>query len=129
MTSFPRTGTSRRNFLRAASVAAVSAVSSTMLGAERPTVTNPRATSGDHIEPDWEKRLTVTVGPKDADLVGTDHRVLQAAVDYVTGLGGGTVHVLPGTYRMRNGVYLRSGVRITGSGDDSVLIKEPSARS
>ncbi len=129
MGSSLRNATSRRCFLRAASAAAVSAVSSTILGAERPPVTNPRATSGDPIEPDWEKRLTVTVGPKDADLVGTDHRVLQAAVDYVTGFGGGTVHVLPGTYRMRNSVYLRTGVRITGSGDDSILIKEPSAKS
>ena len=121
--------TSRRSFLRAASVAAMSAVSSSILGAERPPVTSPRATSGDPIEPDWEKRLTLAVGPKSADLVGRDHRVIQAAVDYVTGLGGGTVHVLPGVYRMRNAVYLRSGVRITGSGDDSILLKEPSAKS
>ena len=129
MASIFRAGTSRRGFLRAASVAAVSAVSSGVLGAERPPVTDPRATSGDSIEPDWEKRLTVTVGPKNADLVGSDHRVIQAAVDYVTGLGGGTVHVLPGTYRMRNAVYLRSKVRITGSGEDSILIKEPSSKS
>jgi parallel beta helix pectate lyase-like protein len=129
MTSILHAGTSRRGFLGAASVAAISAVSSSVLGAERPPVTNPRATSGDPIEPDWEKRLTVTVGPKDADLVGSDHRVIQAAVDYVTGLGGGTVHVLPGTYRMRNAVYLRSKVRITGSGEDSILIKEPSSKS
>ena len=92
-------------------------------------MTNPRATSGDSVEPDWEKRLSVTVGPRAADLVGSDHRVIQAAVDYVTGLGGGTVHVLPGTYRMRNAVYMRSGVRIIGSGEDSILIKEPSAKS
>ena len=40
-------------------------------------------------------------------------------------LGGGTVRILPGTYRMRNAVYLQSRVRILGSGLDSVLIKEP----
>ena len=129
MTSISHAGASRRGFLRAASVAAVSAFSSSVFGAERPPVTNPRATSGDPIEPDWEERLTVTVGPKDADLVGSDHRVIQAAVDYVTGLGGGTVRVLPGTYRMRNAVYLRSGVRIEGSGEESILIKGPSSKS
>jgi hypothetical protein len=36
------------------------------------------------------------------------------------------VRVLPGEYRLRNAVYLASRVRIVGSGDDSVLIKEPS---
>jgi len=94
-----------------------------------PEVTNPRATSGDPIEPKWESALTVTVGPDKADMVGSDHKVIQAAVDYVARLGGGTVHVLPGTYRMRNAVFLQSRVRILGSGADSVLVKEPSVKT
>ncbi|NQT13960.1 MAG: hypothetical protein HQ582_14495, partial [Planctomycetes bacterium] len=117
---------SRRGFLQAASIAAASAWSATAWGAERPEVTEARATSGDRVEPDWERRLTVTVGPEKAQLVGTDHRVLQAAIDYVAGLGGGTVRVLPGEYRLRNAVYLKSNVRILGSGQDAVLVKEPS---
>ena len=48
-------------------------------------------------------------------------------MDYVTRLGGGTVKILPGTYRLRNSVFLASKVRIVGSGEDSILIKEPSA--
>ena len=88
---------------------------------------NPRAISGDSVEPDWRQRLTITVGPKKADLVGATDRVIQAAVDYVTRLGGGTVRILPGTYRMRNSVFLQSRVRLLGSGTDSVLVKEPSA--
>lgn len=94
-----------------------------------PEVTNPRATSGDATEPKWESALTVTVGPQKADMVGSDHKVIQAAVDYVARLGGGTVQVLPGTYRMRNAVFLQSRVRILGSGADSVLIKEPSVKT
>ncbi|MBI2946815.1 MAG: right-handed parallel beta-helix repeat-containing protein [Verrucomicrobia bacterium] len=95
--------------------------------ADRPDVTIPRATSGDAVvEPDWSQRLTITVGPEHADLVGTSDRVLQAAVDYVARLGGGTVRVLPGTYRLRNAVYLQSKVRLLGSGEATVLIKEPS---
>ena len=86
----------------------------------------PRATSGDSVEPVWKDRLTISVGPKEADLIGKTDRVLQAEVDYVARLGGGTVRVLPGEYRLRNAVYLASKVRIVGSGDDSVLIKEPS---
>lgn len=95
--------------------------------AERPRVTNPRATSGDAAsEPNWEERLTITVGPKDADIIGTSAKALQAAVDYVVRFGGGTVKVLPGVYRLRNSIFLASKVRILGSGEDSVLLKEPS---
>ncbi|HSB17414.1 MAG TPA: right-handed parallel beta-helix repeat-containing protein [Bryobacteraceae bacterium] len=94
-----------------------------------PVVTNPRATAGDPVEPKWESAITLTVGPQKADLTGSDHKVIQAAVDYVARLGGGTVHILPGTYRMRNAVYLQSRVRILGSGDESVLIKEPSVKT
>jgi len=116
----------RRRFLKAASMAAASACGSWVWGDEPPAVTHPRATSGDRVEPDWEDRLTVTVGPAKAHLVGGDQRVLQAAVDYVAALGGGTVKILPGTYRLRNAVYLRTSVRLIGSDEDAVLIKEPS---
>jgi hypothetical protein len=81
------------------------------------------------VEPKWEQRLTVTVGPRDADLIGKDDKVIQAAVDYVARLGGGTVRVLPGTYRLRNAVYLQPRVRLLGSGADAVLIKEESRTS
>jgi len=93
---------------------------------QAPTVTNPKATAGDSIEPRWNSELTITVGPGKADLVGDDHRVIQAAVDYVARFGGGTVRILPGVYRCRNAIYLQSHVRIVGSGPESVLIKEPS---
>lgn len=94
---------------------------------DRPEVTRPRATSGDTaIEPDWEERLTVTVGPGRADLSGDTDKVLQAAVDYVAYKGGGTVKVLPATFKLSNSVFLRSGVRLLGSGLDTILLKEPS---
>ena len=116
----------RRAFLRAASAAAAVGCSTSLRADEPPAVTEPRATSGDYVEPDWAERLTVTVGRDKADLIGSDHRAIQAAVDYVAGLGGGAVKILPGEYRLRNAVYLRSNVRIVGSGDDSVLVKEAS---
>jgi hypothetical protein len=75
---------------------------------------SPRATLGDDVEePVWDKRLTVTVGPSDADIIGTNQKAIQAAVDYVARLGGGTVKILPGTYRLRNAVYLQSKVPAT----------------
>jgi hypothetical protein len=99
-------------------------------GDGRPAVKSPRATSGDVAsEPNWDERIVITVGPKDARIVGTDDKALQAAVDLVTRWGGGTVQVLPGTYRLRNAVHLTSNIRLVGSGDDSVLVKEPSVRT
>jgi hypothetical protein len=92
----------------------------------RPAVTQPRATSGDSVEPAWSERLTITVGPADADIVGTSQRALQAAVDYVARLGGGTVRILPGTYTLRNAVRLASGVRLVGCGEETILCKAPS---
>ena len=88
-----------------------------------PKNTNPRAIFGDSVEPDWTERVTITVGPEKADLVGATDRVIQAAVDYVGRRGGGAVRVLPGTYRLRNSIFLQSNVRLLGSGSDSVLFK------
>jgi len=72
------------------------------------------------------KPIRVTVGPANADFVGDSHLALQAAVDHVAEHGGGTVAVLGGTYRMGNAVHLRSGVRLAGAGERTVLIKNPS---
>jgi hypothetical protein len=117
--------TTRRRFLQ--SSAGLLAAAGLAAAEQRPS--EPRAISGDPREPSWDDRLTITVGNSKADLVGRDDRVLQAAVDYVTRLGGGTVKVLPGTFRLRNSVYLPSNIRIQGSGPDSVLIKEASVAS
>ena len=117
----------RRQFLRTVSGLVAGAFGAMLARADdRPKNTNPRAIFGDSVEPDWEQRLTITVGPEKADLVGATDRVIQAAVDYVARQGGGTVRVLPGTYRLRNSIFLQSKVRILGSGTDAVLFKEPS---
>ena len=114
---------SRRHFLASAGLF----MSGIGLADKRSPVTNPKSTDGDEVaEPDWEKRLSISVGPRKADLVGTNEKVLQAAVDYMARMGGGTVRVLPGEYRLRNAVHLRDTVRILGSGADSVLKKEAS---
>ena len=95
--------------------------------ADRPPVSRPRQTSGDKaVQPAWEELLTVTVGNADADLVGHDQRVIQAAVDHVARLGGGIVRLKAGTWRLRNAVYLQTGVHLIGEGKQTVLIKEPS---
>ncbi len=122
-------GLPRRAFLAGAGalMAGGLAASRRLHADDRPPVTQPRATSFDRkVEPNWDERLTITVGPKEADIVGTSHKAVQAAVDYVANLGGGTVHLLPGQYVFRGAVHLRSNIRIKGSGLDSVVTKIPS---
>ena len=70
-----------------------------------------------------EKAISITVGLKDADIIGSDNRALQAAVDYVAGLGGGTVYIGPGVYLMKDSLHLRSKVDVVGQGEATVLRK------
>jgi len=71
--------------------------------------------------------LTLSVGHKDADLVGSDDKALQAGLDYLHRLGGGTLEIRAGEYTMRNALYLRPGITIRGAGEDTVLKKTPSS--
>lgn len=122
---------SRRRFLSALTAAcAAGAFGGRSRADELPPVHRPRSTDGDdRFEPDWDQRLTITVGRDDkADLVGRDDKVIQAAVDYVARLGGGTVRILPGTFVLRNAVVLPSRIRLLGSGEESVLTRIPSSR-
>jgi hypothetical protein len=125
MTSLPL---DRRRFLSCSTgLAAASLASRWLLAEEVPAVVNPRATSGDdRFEPDWTNRLTITVGPVKADVIGNTDKSIQAAVDYVARLGGGSVKILPGNYLCRNSIFLHSGIRVIGSGLDSVLEKDES---
>lgn len=65
----------------------------------------------------------ITVGPSGADIVGTDNRALQAAVEYVAALGGGTVEIAPGTYLMHDSLHLRPSVTVRGVKGQTVLRK------
>jgi len=120
---------SRRSFLAstAALAGGVASLRSSATADDRPPVTAPRATSFDaRVEPNWDERLSISVGPKDADIVGTSHRAVQAAVDYVGSLGGGTVILRPGKYVLRGAVHLRSNVRIQGTPGETIVTKIPS---
>src|SRR5215207_94776 len=128
----------RRHFLGSATASAALAGSMAARAGEptvrpaesdgRPPVTNPRATSGDaRHAPKWDEMFALTVGNDKGDLCGKDQRVIQAAVDTVARMGGGTVRLLPGTFQLRNAVYLCSRLRLIGSGPDTVLFKEASA--
>jgi parallel beta-helix repeat protein len=74
-------------------------------------------------------RPTIRVGRRDAELVGSDHRVLQAAVDYVANLGGGTVEIGEGEYLMGDSLHLRSNVTVRGRKGKTILRKADAAVS
>ncbi len=76
-----------------------------------------------------EQRPSITVGNKDAVLVGSDNRVLQAAVDYIAGLGGGTVEIGPGEFVMHDSLHLRSNVTVRGTEGKTILRKAKGVRS
>ena len=70
--------------------------------------------------------LSITVGKHGGQINGSDDRVIQAGVDYLAALGGGTLRILPGEYRLNNAIYLKSGMQLEGSGCETVLTKNPS---
>ena len=77
------------------------------------------------------ERPAVTRGLRAAaDIIGADNPGrLQAAVDYVAGLGGGVVEVGEGEYLMRDSLHLRSGVSVRGRKGKTVLRKADAAVS
>jgi parallel beta-helix repeat protein len=74
-------------------------------------------------------RARVTVGVRDTDIIGSDHRALQAAVDYLANLGGGTVEIGPGEFLLRDSLHLRSHVTLRGQGAQTILRKARSVSS
>jgi len=71
----------------------------------------------------------ISVGQRDADIIGNDNVAIQSAVDRAVALGGGIVTILPGTYIMKDSLHLRSGVTVRGCGEDTVLWKPPCVSS
>ncbi len=80
-------------------------------------------------ESNMPERIMITVGQEKADIVGSDNRALQSAVDYIAGLGGGIVIILAGTYHMKDSLHLRSNITLIGQGDKTILRKSDGFRS
>lgn len=76
-------------------------------------------------------RATVSVGVpgSSSSLSGNDNVVLQAAVDYLAALGGGTLEIGPGEYLMRDSLHLRPNITVRGQGGATILRKAPAAVS
>jgi hypothetical protein len=65
--------------------------------------------------------MVITVGLKNADIIGTDNRAIQAAVDLVAMRGGGTVEILPGEYVLNDAIRLRSNIHLKGDREKTIL--------
>ncbi len=74
-------------------------------------------------------RPIVRVGIDQGDMRGNDHRALQAAIDYVANLGGGTVEIAAGRYILRHSLQLRNNVHIVGVPERTVLVLVPGRKS
>ncbi|MBT5926042.1 MAG: right-handed parallel beta-helix repeat-containing protein [Verrucomicrobia bacterium] len=83
----------------------------------------------DRMRSKMKEKPLIHVGHDNADFVGADHRILQAAVDYVYGLGGGTVEIGEGIYEMRDSLHLRSNVHVKGVPGKSILRKAKGYRT
>jgi hypothetical protein len=83
----------------------------------------------DAMRSEMKDRPRIRVGVKGGDINGSDGRALQAAVDYIGALGGGTVEIGEGVYSMRDSLHLRPGVTVRGEGEKTVLRKARAAVS
>jgi hypothetical protein len=70
--------------------------------------------------------LVLAVGQTEGDLQGRDDKIVQAGIDYLHRLGGGTLRLLPGTYTLRNAIYLRPNITLQGAGAATILRKAAS---
>ncbi len=84
---------------------------------------------GNSMQVPMQDHPRIRVGHADADIVGTDNRALQAAVDYIAALGGGIVEIGPGEFTMRDSLHLRNGVTVRGTPGKTILRKAASAIS
>jgi polygalacturonase len=67
--------------------------------------------------------FVLTIGQTEGDLQGKDDKIIQAGLEYLNRLGGGTLRLLPGTYTLQNAVFLRPNITLQGSGDTTILRK------
>ena len=90
--------------------------------ADRQTASEELVTSTNRPIRD-RRDLVLTIGQTRGDLQGKDDKVIQAGVEYLNRLGGGTLCILPGVYNLQNAIYLRPNITLKGAGEKTVLRK------
>ena len=74
-------------------------------------------------------QVHVTVGGPGADIGGLNQKAIQAGIDYVAALGGGTVELLEGEYLIEDAVRPRNNTALRGQGAKTILKKNGGHRS
>jgi len=64
----------------------------------------------------------LTVGQDKGDLTGSSNLVIQAAIDYLSYIGGGTLNIGSGVYEIQSAIHLRPNISIIG-GRETILRK------
>ena len=86
--------------------------------------TSPKQLGTSSNRPIRDRRdMVLTIGQTQGDLQGKDDKVIQAGIEYLNRVGGGTLRILPGVYNLRNAIYLRPNITLKGSGEETVLRK------
>ncbi len=88
-----------------------------------PVLAEPQLTQATNRPIRVRQNPVLVVGQNQGDLQGKDDKVIQAGIEYLNRLGGGTLRLLPGTYTLRNAIYLRSNITLEGSGETTILEK------
>ena len=94
------------------------------IGDLKATAKSPVATTNRPMRNRQNSELTI--GQREGDLKGDDDKIIQAGIEYLYRLGGGTLHVLPGVYNLQNAIYLRPNITLKGSGEQTILRKSAS---
>ena len=71
----------------------------------------------------------ITIGLSKANIIGSDNRAIQGAIDMIAMRGGGTVKILAGEYILDDAIRLRSNVNLIGAGPDKTILKHAPAVS
>ncbi|MCX8065093.1 MAG: right-handed parallel beta-helix repeat-containing protein [Candidatus Hydrogenedentes bacterium] len=72
------------------------------------------------------ENFVITVGQDStSDIQGRTEKAIQGGIDYLAKFGGGVVKVRNGVYEFSNSLFLRSGVKILGDGDEVLFLKRP----
>ncbi len=69
--------------------------------------------------------LTLTVGQTEGDMIGKDDKIIQAGIEYLNRLRGGTLRILPGVYNIKNSIFLHPNITLKGSGENTILKMAP----
>lgn len=100
-------------------------------GEDNITVPKKEYISGDrYYEERKYKNFVITVGQDStSEIQGKTEKAIQAGVDYIARFGGGTVKVKNGIYEFSNSLFLHSGVRIVGEGEEVIFRKNRAKES